>query len=731
MSRMLGMRLSLFSLALLPLIAGTAVAQRPGGMEHVQVEKVTFGKDRITRKSIGHVEAIRSVAVKSAVEGFLREPKFREGSIVKAGDVLFEISPIRYQAAVQQAEAVVEEIQARIVYAEKSYKRLARLAEAQATSVETTESALARLEELKASLAGAQADLVKARKDLEDCTIRAEITGRIGRVEFSEGNYITRGETLATIKQMDPIYVRFPLSQSDVNGIFRGPKEIGHVADVRLTTANGRRYEHAGKVSIVDNLLTSGTDTYTLWAEFSNKDNMLTPMGIGAMHISLTDTQQVCMVPLTAVHYDGDGAYVYVVSDDNVVSRQDVYVGSIQGRLQSVYSGLTEGQTIITDGAHKIRVGDTVIPVLAQSDNQLDSSGNVVNEAKPTEVVTTPVVMAQDKTVLVCQGARLEAINKVQLRPLVQGVLAEPRFTEGDLVHKGIELFKIDPTRYQAVVDARRAAVAQLDVKIKDATRKYERQVALSQTNATSKDDMESAKATLDELVAQRKKAQAALVVAEDDLSRCTMRAPITGRIGRVTHSEGTYISDLKSPLATLVQVSPIYVRFSLSENAILSNYGTDDRLKDNTEVTLVTANGNVYHEKGSVYFSDNVIQPATDTQNFWAVFKNEDGELRPGGVVTIRVTRKTDRKVPAVDSRAILTDTSGHYVYAMRHNRAVQVRVLTGSPDENGLTPIFAGLREGDRCITSPLAEIEDGTPVTPAPEPDSAESTTEEETK
>ncbi len=725
------MRLTLFPLFLFPIMAVTASAQAPASKEHVQVEKVTIGKDSITRKSIGHMEAIRSVAVKSAVEGFLLEPKFREGSIVKAGDVLFEISPVRYQAAVQQAEAAVEEIRARIIYAEKSYKRLARLAEAQATSVETTESALARLEELKASLAGAQADLVKARKDLDDCTIKAEITGRIGRVEFSEGNYITRGETLATIKQMDPIYVRFPLSQSDVNGIFRGPKEIGHVADVRLTTANGRRYDHAGKVAIVDNLLTSGTDTYTLWAEFPNKDNTLTPKGIGAMHISLTDTQQVCMVPLTAIHYDGDGAYVFVVGDDNVVSRQVVYVGSIQGRLQSVYSGLSEGQTVITDGAHKIRVGDTIIPVLAEPDKTVDASGNVVNEACPTEVVTTPVVMAQDTTVLECQGARLEAINKVNLRPLVQGVLDAPCFTEGDLVQEGTELFRIDTTRYQAVVDARRAAVAQLDVKIKDATRKYERQVALSQTNATSKDDMESAKATLDELIAQRKNAQAALTVAEDDLSRCRMRAPITGRIGRVAHSEGTYISDIKSPLATLVQVSPIYVRFSLSENAILSNYGTDDRLKDNSEVTLVTANGNVYHEKGSVYFSDNIIQSETDTQNFWAVFKNEDGELRPGGVVTIRVTRKSDRKVPAVDSRAILTDTSGHYVYAVRHNRAVQVRVLTGTPDENGLTPIFAGLRDGDRCITSPLAEIEDGTPVTLAPEAEPTATATEEETK
>ncbi|MDO5471961.1 MAG: efflux RND transporter periplasmic adaptor subunit [Akkermansia sp.] len=710
------MKTSRHTLLLLLLMTGAAFGQMPGKTEHVQVEKVTVGKDRITRKSIGHMEAIRSVAVKSAVEGFLRPPLFQEGAIVREGDVLFEISPIRYQAAVQQAEAALAEIEAQITYAEKNHKRLARLVEAQATSIETTESALARLEQLKASRAGAEADLAKARKDLDDCTIKAEITGRIGRVEFSAGNYITKGETLVTIKQMDPIYVRFPLSQSDVNGIFRGPKEIGNIADVRLTTANGRRYGHPGTVAIVDNILTSGTDTYTLWAEFPNKDNTLTPRGIGAMHVSLTDTQQVCMVPLTAVHYDTDGAYIYVLNDENVVSRREVIVGSVQGRLQSVYSGINEGEVIITDGAHKIRVGDTVVPVFAQEDSTIDNSGNSIAEEVPTKVKLTPVVTMQDPTKLVCQGARVEAINRVNLRPLVQGVLAEPHFTEGDRVKQGDILFNIDPTRYQAVVDARKASIAQLTVQLNDAKRKYERQQALAATDATSKDDLESARATYNELIAKKKKAEAALIIAEDDLSRCTMRAPISGRIGRVLFSKGNYISDMKQPLASLVQISPIYVRFSLSENAILSNYGTDDKLRANSDITLVTANGITHSEKGEVHFSDNIIQTATDTQNFWAVFRNENGELQPGAVVTIHVTRKSDKLVPAVAAEAILTDTSGRYVYAMRHNRAVQVRVLCGTPDENGLTPIFAGLKEGDQCITSPLADIEDGTPVTPA---------------
>ena len=104
--------------------------------------------------------------------------------------------------------------------------------------------------------------------------------------------------------------------------------------------------------------------------------------------------------------------------------------------------------------------------------------------------------------------------------------------------------------------------------------------------------------------------------------------------------------------------------------------------------------------------------------------------KVKYGGVVTIRVTRKADRQVPAVAAHAVLTDTSGRYVYAVRHNRAVLVRVLTGTPDENGLIPIFAGLREGDRCITSPLAEIEDGTLVTLAAE-QSGPTSAEEENK
>ncbi len=698
--------------------ASCASAQMPSSRAavHVQAERATTGKDRIARKSIGHVEAVRTVDIRSAVAGFLLEPTFEEGSMVQEGDVLFRIEPVRYEAAVRQCEAALAELSAKIRYAESNYQRLAKLQESLAASAEDAETALAGLEELKARVAAAQADLVKARKDLADCTIRAEITGRIGRREVSRGSYVAAGEKLATITQLNPIYLRFPLSQSDVNGIFQGPKKIAGLADVRLTTASGKQYPTAGNIEIVDNLLTGSTDSYTLWASFENDSHMLTPRGIGALTITLRDTAEVTMVPLTAVQHDAKGDFVFTVAEDGTVARREVVSGGIQGRMQSIYEGLQPGEMVITDGSHKTRVGDKVIavePEIAPT-GEVNTSGNAAQDA-PIESKVATVTLTQDPTVLTCQGARVEALNRVELRPLVQGLLAEPSFKEGDKVQEGDVLFRIDTTRYQATVDARRAQIDQLSIRVDDAERKLGRQQYLMGLKASSADKLESARATLEELKAQRASAKAALTIAQDDLSRCTMRAPLTGRIGRVNFSKGNYITDINAPLATLVQLSPIYVRFSLSENAILSTYGDDETLLQQADISLITATGTTLAEKGTVAFADNVIQAATDTQNLWATFPNAEYKLQPGAVVTILITRKPEFRVPAVPAEALLTDTRGKYVYRLVDGHAVFTRVLCGSSTEEGLVPVFDGLSEGEQVLTTNLAEMEDGAAVEP----------------
>lgn len=698
------------ALIIAPALIGAALAQMPAAT--VQVERATQGRDLLMRRSIGHAEAIKTVKVRTAVEGFLHEIVAEEGSIVKKGDVLYRIYPLQYEAAVKQCEATLNELNAQLQYSIARYGRLQALEQKQATSKEDVETAGAKVAELKARLAGAEAELVRARKDLDDCTIRAEISGKLGRQVFSRGNYITAGEQLNTIVQTDPIYMRFPLSQRDVMGIFRGPKRIADAVDVSMRVASGVRYDKRGKIDIVDNLLAGTTDTYTLWAKFDNPHRILTPGGVGAMFVSLTDTATVTMVPMTAVHYDGEGAFVYVVSEENSVSLRRVVSGTVHGRLQTVYTGLEPGEVVITDGSHKTRVGATVRPVFAQQ-QQADTPSRAT-EDPAIAVQTAEVTMAEDPTELVCQGAQVEPINQVELRPLVQGTLETFSAKEGDLVQDGTDLFRIDTTRYQAAVNVQKAKLAQLEVSIEDARRKYERQQYLVSRNAGSKDEEENAKSQLDQLTAQKAGAEAALVVAEDNLSRCTVRAVMRARIGRVNISAGNYITDIKTPLATLVQISPIYVRFSMSEKDILTVFGNDEKMLNDAALTLVTATGETIEEQGRIAFADNEIRSTTDTQNVWAVFENKNYKLQPGGVVTVKVRRKAGQQMPAVPAEAVQMDTESSYVYVFDNGRAVLTRILTGGTTEDGRVIICAGLQAGQRVITTNLAELNDGTAVT-----------------
>lgn len=704
---------SLFLFSLFALAAAPLMAQGPAGAppSHVQVEKVTVGKDRVFRTGIGHAEAQRTMKVIAAVEGFITEVAFTEGSMVHQGDVLVRINPIRYEAALKQAKAAVAQLDAQVIYAENRYKRLAELSKTQATSLENVETALAQLEGLKARRAGAQAEVVRAQKNLDDCTIRAEVTGRIGRVALCAGNYVTQGEHLATLTQLDPIYVRFPLSQHDVDAIFHGPEHIGEVADIRLITAAGLPYPAAGKVAIVDNKLTGNTDTYTLWATFANKEHILTDKSIAAVRVSLNDTQTVCMVPLTAVHHDAQGAFVYTVEEESgTVARRDVSAGSIQGRFQTIYEGLQEGESVITDGSHKTRIGATVVPVYPEESTEAATAKPAAQTAA-VPVKTAEVTAVSDPTVITCQGARVEAVSTIHLRPLVQGLLETQEFREGDRVQKDAKLFSIDTTRYQAAVDVCKSELAQLDVSIRDAETKYERQCLLRSKGISSKDEEENAKATLDELRARKLSAEAALTIAEDDLSRCVIRAGLpNARIGRVTVNPGNYITDLRSPLATLVQQSPIYVRFPLSETVILSTFGNDEQFMQQAEITLTTGTGKTFEETGHVSFCDNSVKPATATKNVWATFANENGTLSPGGVVGIRITRKADVKVPAVPAAAVQTDTHGRFVWVAEEGHARKTSIITGGTDAEGNTAVFHGLTPGQKVILTNLAELEEG---------------------
>ncbi len=685
-----------------------AQAQMPGGAAPtVLVAPVSTGFDSIERRSIGHTEAIRTVDVQTAVQGYLAKINVENGAYVKKGDILFVIDTTRYQAELDQAKATIAELHVRIDYTKKHLKRLHELVEKQATSKQEEEDYVHQLESLQASMAEAQAMLTLAEKNLTDCTIRATIAGRVGRIQNAVGNYVDSGAQLATIKQMDPIYVKFPLSQNDVKGVFHGHKEIKDVTDITLRTATGFVLPTQGKITIVDSQLNEGTDSYTLWAEFANDEGTLTPEGIGEVSVRLNTRQAVKVIPLTGVRYDASGAYVFTVEDDKI-ARHNITVGNVQGSSQTVYDGVDEGDLIVIDGAHKIRVGSTVKSMMAPAPSSEEEVGkpNLNDTLPPVPVSIVTAQLIADPTVLSSHGARVEEVRQVDIKAKVDGTLEHIGFTEGRPVKAGEVLFQIDPTRYAATVKAQKAKIQQIDVQIKDAKAKWERQQYLYQRRATSLNDVDTAQLTYDTLIIQKQAAEALLVIAEDDLARCTIEAPINGIIGRIHYTVGSYIKG-DNELATLIQVRPMYARFSLSETDILSYYGSTKKMQEQAEITLIDATGKKYDAKGRIEFVDNTIQTGTGTQNCWAVFENFKGFLKAGSVVSIELRRKSESQQLAIPATAIQLDSQGRYVYLLRDGRAIKTRVIAGATNEAGLTAIYKGITDKDQVINSNFSTL------------------------
>lgn len=343
--------------------AGTAqAAARPAAS--VLVEKATMAKDEVSRKYIGRIEAINKVSLQPRVSGTLVAAPFQEGDIVQKGQILFEIEDTRYKASVQAAEAKIQQLDVKIDYALKNYERQSNLYKTNAVSKDQVENSLSLLKGYEAEKLAAEAELILAREDLRYTRIAAPLSGRIGRLTYSVGNYITpTSQPLATITQIDPIYVRFPMSERDVLSLFGNVDKLAEEADVRLITAATHAYPQRGTINLGDNEIVSDTDSLTVWARFDNPKQTLQSGGITTVIVNKKDTVRVPVVTVSAVQHDGYGAYVYVVGEGNKIEKREVIPGSVNGRKQSIYQGLKEGEIVVIDGTHKVAPGAAVNPV--------------------------------------------------------------------------------------------------------------------------------------------------------------------------------------------------------------------------------------------------------------------------------------------------------------------------------------------------------------------------------
>jgi membrane fusion protein (multidrug efflux system) len=351
-----------------------AVAQVPGaGMPPPEVAVVTIAPQRLAMSTElpGRLEALRVAQVRARVPGIVTKRVFREGSDVKAGDVLFRIDPAQFEASYNSAEAALARAEANQAQANLKVQRYKPLVETNAISKQEYDDALTAQKQAAADVASAKASRQTARLNLGYATVNAPISGRIGRALVTEGALVGQGEAtpLAVVQQLDPIYVNVTQSATEALQLRRAMasgqlQKVGKgEAKVTLVTEDGQAYPHAGKLLFADMTVDQSTGAITLRAEVPNPDRFLLPGMYVRARVEQAVNEQAITVPQQAVQRDGNGASVLVVGTDGKVAARPVKADRAQGNAWIVSEGLKAGDQVIVEGFQKVQPGATVKPV--------------------------------------------------------------------------------------------------------------------------------------------------------------------------------------------------------------------------------------------------------------------------------------------------------------------------------------------------------------------------------
>lgn len=310
--------------------------------------------------------------------------------------------------------------------------------------------------------------------------------------------------------------------------------------------------------------------------------------------------------------------------------------------------------------------------------------------------------------------AQTEGAKEVEIRPRVGGIILKKMFEEGEPVKAGQVLFIIDPAPFQIALNQAKAQAAAQGARITQTSRESNRLKELLETQSVSQREYDNATSEVSISQADMQQAQANIKEAELNLSYTQVTAPVSGIAGRFQFSEGALVAANTSLLTTIVQLSPIWARFSLSETELTSLGG---RVNANTvsDVTLILPDGSEYSQKGKLNFTANQINPTLGTQELRATFDNTDKTLLPGQFVRARVTTGLRDGVFLVPQTAVLTGDQGKFVYVINAENAATIRPVTVGEWHGKDWIVLKGLNENDKVIVDNLIKVRPGAVVAP----------------
>jgi len=339
----------------------------------------------------GRLEAVHAVEVRPRVSGYLQSVHFKEGEIVREGDLLFQIDPRPFQAEVDRLKGDLSQAKAQRSRAQSDFERAERLHNNDGMSAEEYDRRAAVRNEAEARIASTAAALRGAELNLEFTRVTAPITGRVGRAEITEGNLVEGGagqiKPLTTLVSLDPIYVYFDVDEQTYLKYARVTQTHGtNSHDLRgaalLGLADEDGFPHLGQVSFVDNQVSSSTGTIRLRATFTNKNLSLTPGLFARIRLQGSGSQSGCLARDEAVITDLNQKYVFVLGKNNTLEYRSVKLGSMTEGLRVVREGLHEGDIVVVSGLQRVRPGASVAPkMVSMAAGQLSPSSDTPTQS--------------------------------------------------------------------------------------------------------------------------------------------------------------------------------------------------------------------------------------------------------------------------------------------------------------------------------------------------------------
>ena len=313
--------------------------------------------------STGRINAEYDVSVVARIDGYLEKRFFEEGSLVKKGDLLFQIEPYTYAARVNEASANLRNAQASLKDSSKNLVRAEQLVKDDYISKADYDSTLALRDRDRASVDSAKAALSQAQINYGYTKIHSPITGKIGRIFITEGNYVTpQSGALATIVSLEPIMVDFSLKSKQYLALKKS-SQVDDLSDIsiEITLSDDSVYPQKGTIKFIDNTINESSGTVEVRSEFNNPQNLLVPGDFVSVKVYLDTPKDVMLVPQEAVIQTENGKFLYVIDKDKIAHKKDIVAEEEYKGNWIVTGGLEEGDKVALTGLQYIIDGAKVI----------------------------------------------------------------------------------------------------------------------------------------------------------------------------------------------------------------------------------------------------------------------------------------------------------------------------------------------------------------------------------